>query len=285
MKPQLIKHTPADRRSFKVWENANPYNHNPWHFHPEIELTLIVEGKGTRFIGDHIQAYRGGDLVLVGENLPHEWRSEAEKGKEDYSSRSLAIHFLRDFIGQKFYQLPEVSAINSLLNRAKRGILINSHSTIAKINRELKYLLHVEGIERILGLIDILNMVDKSEENQILSSDGFVDSFTTTTQYKINDIYQFINLNFKSPIKLEDVAEQVHMTRNSLCRYFKKCTNKSLIQYLNEVRIGYACKLLIEDKMSISQAAYECGFNNLSNFNKNFKQIKGKTPSEFLKVY
>jgi len=285
LQPKLLKHTTSNHQSFKIWKNADPYLHNPWHFHPEIELTLIVRGMGTRFVGDNIQPYYDGDLVLIGENLPHEWRSEISPKNSDYQSKSLAIHFLKDFLGNTFYDLPEVGEINHLIHASRRGLKINDSTIAQKIYDELNYLLTINSFEKIIGLFEILNLIARAKDRELLSSDGFVESFSMANNHKINDIYQYIIKNFRQPIRLEEVAEQVFMTPNSFCRFFKKCTNKSFVQYLNEVRIGYACKLLLEDKFNISQIAYESGFNNLSNFNKNFKAITGKTPSEYFCKY
>lgn len=284
MKPLLMRHVQASNGSFKVWANGSPYMHNPWHYHPECELTFIQEGKGTLYIGDRMIEYSANDFILLGPNLPHEWRSDYEESP-DYHSRSLAIHFNRDLFGSGFYQLPEVSSINMILDKANRGLKIENPKTKAKVKKKLVKLYSSEGISRICKLLDILDVISRSPGLSYLASSSFTNATDYSQSKRLNIVYDYVKENFRNPISIREVAQLINMIDSSFCRYFKERTNKSFIAYLNEVRIGYACRLLLEGELNISQVAYESGFSNISNFNKNFKNIKSITPSQFIKEY
>ncbi|MCG8307088.1 MAG: AraC family transcriptional regulator [Cytophagales bacterium] len=282
MHPKLLKHITSLEGSFKVWKNANPYQHNPWHYHPEYEITLIEKGRGTRFVGDHIEQYDDMDLIFMGSNLPHEWRSDLMSDKEpDDISSSLAIHFKHDFLGQPFYSLSESDDLNQLFERAKFGIKIKDISTINKVRYLMYKLMEKTGFNRLVIFLSLFNELTKCQNYKLLCSEGFANSAFHQEYEKINLVNEFVIKNFKNSISLDEVASTIHMTPASFCRYFKRCTYKTFIQYLNEIRIGYAKKLLVEDKYNVSQVAYECGFNNLSNFNKQFRRITEMTPKDY----
>lgn len=283
MKPVLMRHIETTTQSFKAWRNASPYMHNPWHYHPELEITAIIKGKGVLFVGDNILNYGENELFLFGSNLPHEWRSDF-KHDHDFYSQSIAVHFKKNFRGLDFDQLPEAVALKKLFEQSLRGIKISEPSIIEFVNRKLLLLIETEGIERISLLFAILNSIASSSKLEPLSSPGFVHSFGAGENHKIIEAYKYMIANFKNHISLEEVADQLNMTTSSFCRFFRRRTNKSFIEYLNEIRIGYSCKLLIENDYNISEAAYESGFENISHFNKQFKKIIKLTPTEFISI-
>ncbi|MEN8230611.1 MAG: AraC family transcriptional regulator [Bacteroidota bacterium] len=283
MQPLLITHKPGENTTFKTWRNAGPYVHNLWHFHEVFEITYIEKGCGTRFIGDHIQQYGDNDLVLLGSNVPHEWRSDFKGDmKADYSTRSLAVHFERDFAGKAFFDLPEMESVSSLLNSSSRGISIVDVGARKKIHRLLIQLVNLQGAERIIKFISILVLIAEAQGNKLLASQELVASYERSKDYRINEVYKFIANNFKNDITLDDMAAVVSMSTNSFCRYFKKCADKTPVRYLNEIRTGFACKLLMEGNLNVAQCAHESGFNNLANFNRRFKLLLGKTPKEYM---
>lgn len=284
MKPILMRHVETTTESFKAWINGNPYCHNPWHYHPECELTSIEEGKGVLFMGDHVTNYRENDIFLIGPNLPHEYRSSI-KDSPDFISKSIAIHFRKDFPGYDFYKIPEAKTIFHILEQSKRGIKFNDHNAQKKVKEKLSHIFQAEGIERINILFSILEIVACSKEQECLSSQSFIDSIEEDQDQKMYKIYKYIMANFKNQISIDNLASEVNMTKTSFCRFFKKRTNKSLTRYVNEIRIGYACKLLYTESFNISEAAYESGFENISNFNKQFMKIKKKTPSQILSQF
>ncbi len=281
MKPVLMRHVEPMNESFKAWKNEKPYLHNPWHYHPEFEITFITRGNGLLFIGDKVLNYADDSLVLIGPNLPHEWRSRIKDDPDDYS-QSLAVHFKSSSLGNDLYKLPETVLINSLLEQASRGIVINDNETKNKVKEKLTDLLQTVGVERISILLSILHHISVTTEAELLSSSSFVDTIQNDLDNRINQIYKYAMTNFRTQLSIDEIAEEISMTPTSFCRFFKKRTNKSFIQYVNEIRVGYACKLLYERKLSISQIAFECGFDNLSHFNKQFRKIKNVNPSQFI---
>ncbi len=285
MKPVLMRHveTPPND-SFKSWENSNPYLHNPWHYHPECEVTYVGKGSGVLFIGDQVVNYKKDTLVMIGPNLPHEWRSDSREDP-DFYSQTFAVHFNRHFLGADFYKIPEAAAISQLMDQSVRGIQIHDAGTKKIVKDNLITLLHTKGIERISLLFSILNHIALCTKAELLSSKVFVDSIDEGQNQRMNHIYKYVMDRFRDQISVEEIANRVHMTTTSFCRFFKQRTNKSFIQYVNDIRVGYACKLLLEENYNISQIAYESGFENLSNFNKQFKKIKNITPRQFILQY
>lgn len=281
MKPILMRHVETTTESFKAWINGNPYSHNPWHYHPECEITAIDEGQGVLFVGDSITNYGKNDLILIGPNLPHEYRSSI-KETPDFLSKSMSIHFRKDFPGFDFYKMPEAKIIFQILEQSKRGIKFNDRTAQKKVKEKLSSIFQAKGIERINILFSILEIMANSAEQEYLSSQSFIDSIDEDQDQKMYKIYKYIMANFKEQISIDHLAAEVNMTKTSFCRFFKKRTNKSLVQYVNEIRVGYACKMLYTEAYNISEAAYESGFENISNFNKQFMKIKKQTPSQIL---
>lgn len=281
MKPVLMRHveTPPDD-SFKSWENACPYLHNPWHYHPECEITYVNRGSGVLFIGDQVLNYKQDTLIMIGPNLPHEWRSDS-KENPDFHSQTFAVHFNKNFPGADFYKIPEAAAVNQLFEQSVRGIQVNDGHIKQIVKEKLVQLLNTRGLERISLLFSIFDHIVSCDNLELLSSLVFVNSIDEGQNHRMNQIYKYVMSHFKDQISVEEIAEEVHMTTTSFCRFFKQRTNKSFIQYVNDIRIGYACKLLLEGDYNISQIAYESGFENLSNFNKQFKKIKNLTPRQF----
>ena len=281
MKPILMRHVETTHDSFKSWENVCPYIHNPWHYHPECEITYINKGSGVLFIGDQVLNYHKDMLIMIGPNLPHEWRSDV-KENPDFYSHSIAVHFNKNFPGEDFYKIPEAFSINHLLEQSVRGIKINDSQCKKIVKDKLMLLLKTKGIERISILLSILNNIAFCQKIEPLSSSIFVNSIDAGQNHRMNQIYKYVMEHFRDQISVDQIASEIYMTTTSFCRFFKKRTNKSFIQYVNDIRIGYACKLLLQENYNISQIAYESGFDNLSNFNKHFKKIKNITPSRFI---
>ena len=281
MRPVLMRHVQADKGSYKAWCNSSPYRHNPWHYHPECEVTRVVKGSGTLYIGDRMIDYAEDDIIFIGPNLPHEWRSDYASDRDTYSS-SHAVHFNHNLFGQGFFDLEEVSQLNNLFKKSDRGLKIYCTETKSQVSSKLAEVLDCSGILKICKLLEILHAISNCSEMDSLSSAGYSNTFDFSQVGRLNRIYDFVARNFRDRILLEEVAALVNMTKTSFCRYFKKRTHKSFTTYLNEVRIGYACKLLLEGEMSIAAVAFDAGFGNISNFNRTFKRLKEMTPSEFV---
>lgn len=286
MKPILRKIDTSHDYSFSVREDIAPYLYNHWHFHPEIELTYIRKGRGMRLVGDSMESFSDGDLILIGDNLPHYWRSDPLyfQNCSTIHVEAIAIHFMKDFWGVPFLNLPEMKDIRDLMLKAGRGIKIMGE-TRSRIIPIMERMLQAGSAERIALLINMLNILSLSKTYRLLSSIGFGNAYDLIETGNINAIYNYTFDNFQNRISIEEISAVANVSPNSFCRYFKTRTNKTYWQFLLEVRIGYACKLLIENKMNISQICYSCGFNNLSNFNRQFKRITNRTPSKYLKEH
>jgi AraC-like DNA-binding protein len=286
MKPILRKVSVHGGQSFSVREDILPYLYNHWHYHPEAELTLIRKGRGTRLVGDHMERFSDGDLILLGPNLPHMWRNDADYFKPNSSLHieAVAIHFHENFWGDAFLHLPEMEPVRLLLKQARRGIKISGMAR-EQLSREMEAMLQASGTQRITILINLLTAIAATTEKNLLSSLGFVQEYNLQRTDKINEIYHYTFSNFTNPISIETVAKAVHISPHSFCRYFKTRTSKTYFQFLAELRIGYACKLILENEMSMAQVCYSSGFNNVANFNRKFKELTGRTPLQYLKEH
>ena len=286
MKPQLLKVATDPLLSFSVRHDKVPYFFPKWHYHMELELLHIEKGSGTQFIGDSISRFYEGDIFLIGSNLPHYWRCDDcyFENKNELTAEATVTHFLPDFWGPHFLDLPENKHIKELFLNANKGIKI-SGNTNYRIADILKKLLVAKTAERIILLMQALHVIGTSKDVECLATSGFQNTCNEMETERINDIYNYTINNFDKKISLEEIASVAHISPNSFCRYFKTQTKKTYSQFLMEIKIGNACKLLIENKKSISSICYESGFNNFSNFNRYFKNITGKSPLQYKKTF
>ena len=256
-------------------QNANIRSH-VWHYHPEVELVFVNGGSGKRQIGSHISYYNDGDLILIGSNLPHCGFTDDTTG----NTHETVIQMKPDFLGNSFMQLPETKNLAGLFERAKRGIAF-SPETRKAVGEKLEAMEELMPFERLLGMIHVLNELEQATDYKILNAEGF--ALETQVQYndRINMVFNYVKDNFKNPIALDNMAEKASMTVPSFCRYFKKMTRKTFVQFVNEYRVVHACKLLAENTMSIADVSYESGFNNFSHFNKSFKEVTGRNASQY----
>ncbi len=286
MKPQIIKVWKNETYSFSARQDKIPNINCSWHCHPELELIYFHRGKGTQFIGDKVGKFEGGNIVLLGSNLPHFWRYEdcEENKKKDAGPYATVIHFNENFWGDKFINLPELSEINELFARAQRGICIGAQ-THDEIKQLILKISESDNIFRIIYLLQCLNAIANTEQVSYIASLGFNYKYHQNVKSRIDDIYDYTLKSFKDKIQLEDVAKIAGMTETALCRFFKSKTGKSYIQFLLEVRVGYACRLLIDNRYSVKQVCYDSGFNNFTSFYTGFKKITGKTPKKYIEEH
>lgn len=286
MRPQLLKVSTGPGYSFSIRQDMVPHVNNRWHYHKEVELIHFKKGAGTQFIGDSIKRFKPGDVILVGANLPHYWRFDdaffVEGHRENADVR--VAHFTENFWGEGFLDLPENAGIKMVLDKAKRGIQITGKANV-KVAGILERLLEAEGTQRIILLIEALSAIASSKPMTTLSSIGFKQDCMESECDRINAIYEYSIKNFKRKIQLEEIAAMANISPNSFCRYFKSRTRKTYSQFLIEIRVGHACKLLIENNLSIKQLCYESGFNNFTSFHKYFKMITGKSPLTYQKEF
>ena len=286
MKPHLLLVPVGPDQTYSVRHDIVPYFLNRWHYHEEIELVHIVEGKGTQFIGDSIHHFKQDDLILVGSNLPHYWKCDDIyfQNNSELKVEAKVIHFLEDIWGDKFLKMHENKAVRELYKKAKQGILIQGKTKI-KVIEIIDKMLTAKGMKRILLLLEALYVIAHSHEYTFLSTVLALNNYNEAEAKRINDIYQYSLANFKKKITLNEIADVANISTNSFCRYFKTKTKKTYSQYLIEIRVLYSCKLLIENKLTISGICYESGFNNFSNFNKFFRVITGKSPLQYKKEF
>jgi len=286
MRPQLLKVSTGPGYSFSIRQDMVPHVNNRWHYHKEVELIHFKKGAGTQFIGDSIKRFKPGDVILVGANLPHYWRFDDAFFVEGHCENAdvRVAHFTENFWGEGFLDLPENAGIKAILDKAKRGIQITGKAN-GKVAGILERLLEAEGTQRIILLIEALSAIAGSKPMTTLSSIGFKQDCMESECDRINAIYEYSIKNFKRKIQLEEIAAMANISPNSFCRYFKSRTRKTYSQFLIEIRVGHACKLLIENNLSIKQLCYESGFNNFTSFHKYFKMITGKSPLTYQKEF
>jgi AraC-like DNA-binding protein len=282
VKPKLLKVPRTPAHSFSVREDRDPFINNRWHYHVEVELIFFHHGSGTQFVGDHIKRFQPGDIILVGSNLPHYWRYDDIFFNETKPQpvHSTVIHFSENFWGDAFLDLPETKPIRNLLDKARRGILLHAFKN-ERIPNHIGKIRLADGIGRITALIECLSAFAASDSLQLLSSIGFRPDFSEAENDRINAIYDYTFRHFTGKIYLDHIAAIAGLVPNSFCRYFKSRTGKTYTQFLTEIRIGHACKLLLDNRISIKQLCFESGFSNFTSFHKHFKSITGKTPQSY----
>jgi len=276
--PFLEKIEPEFGNSFVFRNFSEPLRGKKpnWHYHPEMELVYIEEGFGKRLIGNHFSYFNDGDLIMIGSNLPHYGFPSRLTGE----NQEIVLQIHESCFGVGFLDMVETSSIRELFERSKLGLSF-SGNTKSSVGERLKSMFHMTSFEKMIELIKIFHILSLSEEFEILNASGHSITVKGNDNSRIDSIYEFVKVNFNSKISLEEVARTVNMTVPALCRFFKKSTGKTFVQFLNEYRIATACKLMSEDYDNISIIAFECGFNNLSNFNRAFRKITGKSPSQY----
>lgn len=278
MKPLYRKIIQAAGSSFSFVEESPPLFETPWHFHPEYELILITDSEGKRYMGDSIADFGTSELVLIGPNLPHFWRNK--EGCDLSQAKAYVIHFQENFLGNEFFNLPEMILIRQLLDKAQTGLKFTGLTNSA-MKEWIRKLTGLTSFERLIQLQLILYRLASSTEYESLSSPGFVESFKTTRNERISNVYEYVMYHFRQKITLEAIASVANMSEVGFCRFFKATTGKPFFGFLNEIRIGYACRLLMDSALNITQIAYESGFNNLAHFNRQFKATTQYTPQQY----
>lgn len=285
MKLHLLDRSSISNSSFTTKVNEYPYFLKIWHYHPELELVVILKSEGTCFIGDSIEKFEVGDVVLIGKNLPHMWLNDEGYFDQDsnLSAKAIAIHFKQDYLGKIFFETPEMIHLLELFERARFGLkFLNINK---KLITDIQNMLELKGFDKTVSFLIILNKLAKHTQTKRLASQGFVNSFKSTKSDTQDKVQAYIFSNFNKEINLDEAANIAHMNTSAFSRYFKRVNRKTFSRYVTEIRIGYACKLLMENKFNIAAICYEAGFKNISNFNRQFKIVMDCTPSEYLKNY
>ncbi len=272
--------------SFSIENISLPHFISSWHFHPVHEIVLFLGCTGTGFIGDAIYPFQPGMVSIIGKEMPHVWLNGREyyQGNKNLVAKAVVIKFTHDFLGKGFNQVPEMKLVNTFLQKACRGIMFQGKER-SILESKIQSIVSFNGLQRLACLLDILDMMAKSQEFVFLASPGYSTRFSSFTGDKVGKVCEYIMLHFTRELSLEELAGVASMTPNAFCRFFKKSFLKTFKEFLNEVRVGNACKLLIEKNTHVSIAAYDSGFNNLTHFHRQFKQVIGMTPLEYQKKY
>lgn len=280
MKPEYEKIIDPPERSFtaKIVNRDNrPLLSQAWHFHPEIEICFTVKSSGRRFVGNQISDYQENDLVIFGSNLPHGFTTE------EYSSQ-VVIQMNFDFLGEKFINSPELRHIKNLFSHAKRGLEFKG-KTKKKATKIIHKLIKKEGSFQLIHLLELLHLFAKSNDVEEICSEEYALNFEVNQFGRIKIVYDHIMDNFKDEVVIKEVADKLNISEAAFYKFIKKQTKKTYTQIINEFRINHASKLLISSDKTIAQICFESGYNNLSYFNRKFKEIMNQTPHGFRSNY
>jgi AraC-like DNA-binding protein len=287
MKPHFHKIPGTLQSSFSIRHDIKPDFGNIWHYHPELELHYTIKGEGVRFIGDNISNFTPGEMVLLGENLPHTWRCKDEyfQGNPDLNVEAMVIQFLPDCLGKYLFNLPEAYLIPKLFEKAKSGMVITGKAK-DKLAELMKSSVEATNLDRIIILLSILKTLAETDEYEtvVTGKNTFYQSNESETA-RINKICTYTMTNYKNDITLEEIASLSNLSITSFCRYFKLMTKKTYYDFLIEIRVSHACRFLIENKLPTEMICFDCGFNNVSNFYRHFKKVTGMTPLEYKRKY
>lgn len=282
MEPKLYKIPFSSDTSFLYKKFDCDYFNDPWHFHKEYELVMINKSSGTKFIGDNVSHFEEGDVTLIGSNIPHLLRNGEEfriKDKKPGGAGAIYIHFTKDFLGKHFFDIPEMKLVHRLLERSSLALELAGKTkkfTVSKLHE----MYNENPTQRLLSLLEILIKLSQSRELKPLLSTGYLANNSGDTD-KINNVFEFIMKNYTTEIYVQEIASKLNMSVASFSRYFKHHTRKTFSDYVTEIRIGHACRLLMENNYSISEISYKSGFDNLSNFYRHFRKITGVIPKEY----
>lgn len=276
MKPEYekIQEKPGHSFTARIVERSNrPLLRQAWHYHPEIEICLTRKSNGRRFVGNQISDYQESDLVMFGSNLPHGYTT-------DVFSSQVVIQMNKDFLGKEFINSPELHAINVLFSKASHGLEFKG-STKKKAIKIIEKLLKSEGMHQLIYLLELLQVLAVGKQVMMICSEEYAVGFDVTQLGRIKIVYDHIMDNFKKEIRIKEIADKLNLSEAGFYKFIKKHTKKTYTQIINEFRINYATKLLMNSDKTIAQICFESGYNNLSYFNRKFKEIMQETPHGF----
>ncbi|TFH24984.1 MAG: AraC family transcriptional regulator [Bacteroidia bacterium] len=280
---EQIKLNPNE--SFFIGVFQDHIDQSSWHYHQEFELSFITEGSGSRIVGDSVEEFHPGDLIFIGPRIPHVWFSEAPVLNQ-HSGRTLESVYLlfnQEILPEGLTSLPEFKHVNRAIQLSERGIRITG-DTLNQVSRIMLQLPYLNSMKRLMLFYEIMDIIGESQSFTFLASADYIKTRFESTNNRVKKIHEFLMLNYHEEINLEKIAEMVHMAPASACRFFKFSTGLTIFEYLNKIKIDYACNLLLNTELNVVDISYDCGFNNLSHFNKQFRKFLGKTPTEFRKL-
>lgn len=275
MKVLPFKIPKPEKEALVYQEDHEVLFYDKLHQHEEIQISYIKQGSGSLIVGDSVNEYNPNDILIIGANIPHVFRSDLDAFP---FSIMYTLFFTTKSFGKEFFNLTDLNTIKKFFEESDYGMRIKADEIHIGLFENLKY---QNKIERIATLLLLLNRLIRANR-QRLSSFVYQKKYTEDEGKRMNEVFQFAMNNFQNNISLEDVADVAFMSKNAFCRYFKKRTNKTFFQFLIEIRIEHACKLLYKDQdLSVSAISELCGFQNIANFNRKFKELKGITPTQY----
>ena len=286
MKPLPFKVAKTSEHAIALQHDRLPYFYDRLHYHPEWQITLIVKSEGMLYAGDGMCRFQAGDVFCVGSNLPHLFRNDSKyyQGEADYAE-AISVFFDQNSFGLGFFDIPELREAKSLLWEANKGIYFSADCLPHPLLPLFLSIKSQENLPRLQDFLSLLEQLCRSKQGQTISSMSYDRSQAEAAGKRLDEVLQFIFQNYQKKITVEEAAQTCNLSVPAFCRYFKLHTRKTFIAYVNEVRVNAACQLLIDQRYSIGQIAYQVGFNNLSNFNRQFKKVKGMVPSSFQQHY
>jgi AraC-like DNA-binding protein len=287
MKASLYRVVSPEQASFRCVRVREQKLGVPWHFHPEYQLTLVLRGSGQRIVGDSIAPVQPGDLTLLGPNVPHFWDVDGRSGAAEPHGGgrrirrvdAIVVQFRAEFLGREFWGIPETAAVVSLLKASARGLTF-SIATRMGVAADIRRLPQLAGLQRLLGLISVLDgLAGKGRSFPICSGD-YAPRLDVDDRDRLAPVLRRIHEQLAEPVRRQELAALAGVSERSFSRYFRRKIGKTLPQFVNELRVGRARRMLAETDLTVTQIAQECGFRNLSNFNSQFRTIAGDTPQK-----
>lgn len=278
MKPELEvipQHWGSSIHAFQYEQKAF---HTPWHYHSEFELTYVTKSNGIRYVGNSIENFHKGDFVLVGPSLPHVWKNTPNY---DDGASSVVIQWKSETLATLISSMVEFQKVKILLEKANFGVCFSGIDESEEIGKKLLSLPTLKGVDQILRFLDILNNLAQLSTIRLLSEPGDGALRFHETDNRIQDIFDHIHNHYTRKITVDNMADLTYMTKSSFCKFFKKRFQKTFTQYLNEFRIHNVCQQLQETDLAVSQIAINCGYENLSYFHRQFRQVIGRTPAQY----
>lgn len=274
------------RSAVKVKLQERPHFTYPWHFHSEYELLYVIKGFGTSFVADNIAEFEAGELALMGSNLPHFYKSDASfyDTESQNKMKYIVIQFSNEFFKEAITEYPEFRLIKELLEHSMRGVCFTKELSDRAASKIFS-VVESKGFERALRTLELLQFLAASNDYRFMAGELYQIENDNFVSDRLTKVMHYLNANYQSKVELKKVADVANLHPSAFCRYFKEKSGKSLSEFVNDMRISYACRLLLEGKMSVTQICYESGFNNLSNFNRIFKKHTSFTPTLYFNEF
>src|SRR6185295_7103313 len=284
VKARIEKILPPTAASFVYRIKREPSFGVFWHYHPEYQLTLVLRGEGKRYVGDDVSRFKAGDLVLTGPNLPHMWCSARSPGAGGRPHEAIIVQFPETIFGGHFLELPEMAPVRRLLERSGQGIRF-ADAARGRVSKRMVRMGRQRGLPRLIELLEILRILSQAPVERTLSSRAYAPPVGPADKDRIDRIFRYAAENSAKPIALAQAAAAAHLSVPAFTRFFKKSTGRTFVEYLTELRVGSACRLLVETDRTVTEVCFAAGFNNVSTFNRRFLELKGMTPRDFRRQF